>query len=41
MVYGYETEEGITVDTWGTLDQCLCDILCSLSNMQHEYYLNT
>ena len=41
MVYGYETEEGVAVDTWDTLDQCLCDILCSLSNMQHEYYLNT
>ena len=38
MVYGYETKSGVVIDTWDTLDQCFCDILASLSDMQREYF---
>ena len=38
ITYGYDSKSGTVIDTWNTLDQALCDILCSFSNMQHEYF---
>jgi hypothetical protein len=37
ITYGYDTKNGVVIDTWDTLDRGLCDIFCSLSNIQREY----
>lgn len=39
IVYGYESNSRVVIDTWDTLDQGLCAILSSLSNIQREYFV--